>query len=217
MILCPPVPLKVDNQWKMALMKYMYKDSTISYLLKKWEPCEPYKWQLYFLCLLQGLRCHYCQQNRWNPRGRCRNRMWSLLHWEVRRWVSCNLKAFQNYDTSVHQTKVVSAIVVKVDRCDMYWKKGLYLANIFSGIILYKKGKGLLFYTSCFVIFRYFTFLVECKNPKACTILLRGASKDILNEVERNLQDAMNVTRNVMLEPYLVPGGGAAEMALSQV
>lgn len=75
-----------------------------------------------FSCLLQGLQCHYCQQNRWNPRGRCRNRMWSLLHWEVRRWVSCNLKAFQNYDISVHQTKVVSAIVVKVDKCDMYWK-----------------------------------------------------------------------------------------------
>ena len=28
----------------------------------------------------------------------------------------------------------------------------------------------------------YFTYLVNCKNPKACTILLRGASKDILNE-----------------------------------
>ncbi|XP_060557829.1 T-complex protein 1 subunit gamma-like [Ruditapes philippinarum] len=62
----------------------------------------------------------------------------------------------------------------------------------------------------------YFTFLTECKNPKACTILLRGASKDILNEVERNLQDAMNVARNVMQDPYLVPGGGAAEMALAQ-
>merc|ERR1719244_2005434 len=35
--------------------------------------------------------------------------------------------------------------------------------------------------------------LFECKNPKACTILLRGASKDILNEIERNLQDAMSV------------------------
>merc|ERR1719492_569231 len=35
----------------------------------------------------------------------------------------------------------------------------------------------------------YFTFLEQCKDPKACTILLRGASKDILNEVERNLQD----------------------------
>lgn len=64
---------------------------------------------------------------------------------------------------------------------------------------------------------RYFTFLINCKNPKACTILLRGASKDILNEVERNLQDAMNVARNVMQEPFLVPGGGAAEMALAQV
>jgi len=62
----------------------------------------------------------------------------------------------------------------------------------------------------------YFTFLTECKSPKACTILLRGASKDILAEVERNLQDAMNVARNVMVDPYLVPGGGAAEMALAQ-
>jgi len=66
-------------------------------------------------------------------------------------------------------------------------------------------------------IFRYFTFLVECKEPKACTILLRGASKDILMEVERNLQDALNVARNVMTEPQLVPGGGASEMALATV
>jgi len=61
----------------------------------------------------------------------------------------------------------------------------------------------------------YFSFLTQCKEPKACTILLRGASKDILNEVERNLQDAMHVARNVMVDPRLVPGGGAAEMALS--
>ena len=33
----------------------------------------------------------------------------------------------------------------------------------------------------------YFTFIVECKDPKACTVLLRGPSKDLLNEVERNL------------------------------
>lgn len=69
----------------------------------------------------------------------------------------------------------------------------------------------------CWVCCRYFTFLVDCKDPKACTILLRGASKDILAEVERNLQDAMNVARNVMIDPYLCPGGGASEMALSQV
>eukprot|EP00127_Corallochytrium_limacisporum_P006214 Clim_evm31s221 gene=Clim_evmTU31s221 len=61
----------------------------------------------------------------------------------------------------------------------------------------------------------YFTFLEECTSPTACTILLRGASKDILMEVERNLQDAMCVARNVLLDPKLVPGGGATEIALS--
>jgi T-complex protein 1 subunit gamma len=62
----------------------------------------------------------------------------------------------------------------------------------------------------------YFCFVVECKNPKACTILLRGASKDILNETERNLQDALQVARNIVLSPRLVPGGGAVEMAVAQ-
>lgn len=62
----------------------------------------------------------------------------------------------------------------------------------------------------------YFCFITECQDPKACTILLRGASKDILNETERNLQDALNVARNIMMEPKLVPGGGAVEMAVSQ-
>ena len=132
----------------------------------------------------------------------------------------------------------------------------------------------------------FFTFIIGCEDPKACTILLRGASKDVLNEVqansyhstntperhgsrctavmpafgnpclpleskgsvpslpeskircfsglfsafpktymqlspdrlvqvERNLQDAMGVARNVCFDPRLVPGGGAVEMAVS--
>ncbi|WWC58032.1 T-complex protein 1 subunit gamma [Kwoniella dejecticola CBS 10117] len=61
----------------------------------------------------------------------------------------------------------------------------------------------------------YFTFLDQCKNPKACTILLRGPSKDILNEIDRNLADAMSVARNVVFNPILAPGGGATEMAIS--
>ena len=39
----------------------------------------------------------------------------------------------------------------------------------------------------------YFTFITQCKETKACSIVLRGASKDVLMEVERNLQDAMQV------------------------
>ncbi|CAG9464220.1 unnamed protein product [Pedinophyceae sp. YPF-701] len=62
----------------------------------------------------------------------------------------------------------------------------------------------------------YFSFVMDCKEPKACSIVLRGASKDILNEVERNLTDALGVARNVMLEPKLIPGGGAVEMAAAR-
>jgi len=62
----------------------------------------------------------------------------------------------------------------------------------------------------------YFSFIENCKEPKACTILLRGASKDVLKEIERNLQDATSVTRNILLDPRLCPGGGASEMTLSQ-
>lgn len=61
----------------------------------------------------------------------------------------------------------------------------------------------------------YFTFLTQCEDPKACTVLLRGPSKDILNEIERNLQDAMGVARNVIWNPRLCPGGGATEMAIA--
>ena len=45
--------------------------------------------------------------------------------------------------------------------------------------------------------------------------MLRGASKDVLNEIERNLQDALGVARNVVLNPKLAPGGGALEMELA--
>src|ERR1700753_2610631 len=62
---------------------------------------------------------------------------------------------------------------------------------------------------------RYFTFLTQCQSPKACTILLRGPSKDVLNEIDRNLADAMSVARNVIFNPLLAPGGGATEMAIS--
>ena len=58
----------------------------------------------------------------------------------------------------------------------------------------------------------YYTFMEECEDPKACSILLRGGTKDVLNEIERNLQDAMSVARNILLDPRLVPGGGATEM-----
>lgn len=50
---------------------------------------------------------------------------------------------------------------------------------------------------------RYFSFLEQCKDAKACTVLLRGGSKDVLNEVERNLADAMQVRKNPPYHPSI--------------
>lgn len=60
----------------------------------------------------------------------------------------------------------------------------------------------------------YFTFITGCKGA-ACSIVLRGASKDSLNEMERNLQDAMAVTRNLILDPSIVYGAASCEMHVS--
>lgn len=62
----------------------------------------------------------------------------------------------------------------------------------------------------------YFSYFEECENPSACTIVLRGGSKDSLNEMERNLHDALGVARNIFACPKLVPGGGATEMEVSK-
>jgi thermosome len=58
-------------------------------------------------------------------------------------------------------------------------------------------------------------FIEGCKNPKAVTILVRGASDMVLDEIERSLKDALNVLRNVMRVPYIVAGGGAAEIEIA--
>ncbi len=58
-------------------------------------------------------------------------------------------------------------------------------------------------------------FIEGCKNPKAVTILVRGANDMVLDEVERSLQDALHVLRNVMREPKVLPGGGAPEVEIA--
>jgi len=61
----------------------------------------------------------------------------------------------------------------------------------------------------------YFNFMTQFEDPKGCSVLLRGASRDVLNEMERNLQDAFCVARNIILEPRMLPGGGATEMEMA--
>lgn len=62
----------------------------------------------------------------------------------------------------------------------------------------------------------WWSYFVECEDPKACTILVRGGTRDTQYEIARNLNDAMQVARNIICNPKLLPGGGATEMAVAQ-
>ena len=59
----------------------------------------------------------------------------------------------------------------------------------------------------------------HCRQSSACAHIDQQYKQPyawMITQVERNLHDAMGVARNVMLDPRLVPGGGAAEMAISR-
>ncbi len=54
-------------------------------------------------------------------------------------------------------------------------------------------------------------FVEGCKHPKSVTLLLRGGSQRVVDEVERSVHDAIMVVRDVMEFPSIVAGGGAPE------
>ena len=59
------------------------------------------------------------------------------------------------------------------------------------------------------------TFVTDCKNPKAVSILVRGGSEHVVDEIERNLDDAIGVVSLVVKDGKIVTGGGAVEIELA--
>jgi thermosome len=59
-------------------------------------------------------------------------------------------------------------------------------------------------------------FVEGCKNPNALSILVRGGSQRIVDEAERSVHDAIMTVKDVVEYPYVIVGGGATEVAISQ-
>jgi archaeal chaperonin len=59
-------------------------------------------------------------------------------------------------------------------------------------------------------------FVEGCKNPNALSILVRGGSQRIVDEAERSVHDAIMTVKDVVEYPYVIVGGGATEIAISQ-
>ena len=54
-------------------------------------------------------------------------------------------------------------------------------------------------------------FIEGCRHPKAVSLLLRGGSQRVVDEVERSVHDSIMVVKDVIEMPSIVAGGGAPE------
>lgn len=59
------------------------------------------------------------------------------------------------------------------------------------------------------------TFVTGCKNPKAVSILIRGGTEHVVDEIDRSLNDAISVVSVAYEDGKLVTGGGSTAMELA--
>jgi len=54
-------------------------------------------------------------------------------------------------------------------------------------------------------------FIEGCRNPQSVSILIRGGSQRVVDEVDRSMHDALMVVKDVIEKPEIVAGGGSPE------
>ena len=59
-------------------------------------------------------------------------------------------------------------------------------------------------------------FVEECQEPKAVTLLVRGSTKHIVDEIDRAVDDAIGVVAATVEDGQVVAGGGAPEIAMAK-
>ena len=74
----------------------------------------------------------------------------------------------------------------------------------FAGLVEEKKVSG-----------EEMIYISKCKNPKAVSIIIRGGTEHVVEELERAVHDALMVVSVVVKGKKIVPGGGAPEVELS--
>ncbi len=59
------------------------------------------------------------------------------------------------------------------------------------------------------------TFVTDCKNPKADSILIRGSTEHVVDELDRGMHDALFVVKVALEDGKMTAGGGAAATWIS--
>ena len=63
---------------------------------------------------------------------------------------------------------------------------------------------------------KHMIFVEGCEKAKAVSIILHGVSEQFLDEMERALDDSLNVVMDVIRSGKIVPGGGAPEILVAE-
>ena len=61
-----------------------------------------------------------------------------------------------------------------------------------------------------------FTYVRGCSNPKALTILIKGGTSHVMDEIERAIKDGLGDVVCSLKSGLVVPGGGAIEVELAK-
>lgn len=59
------------------------------------------------------------------------------------------------------------------------------------------------------------TYIKECTNAKSVTIIVRGSTDHVTENIERSIDDALRVVKDVIEEGKIVSGGGAPEIEVA--
>jgi thermosome len=59
------------------------------------------------------------------------------------------------------------------------------------------------------------TFVEQCKNPKAVSIIIKGGTEHVVDELDRAIEDALRVVEVALRDKKFVAGGGSPEVELS--
>ncbi|KAK5779675.1 chaperonin-containing T-complex subunit CCT6 PWA37_000877 [Arxiozyma heterogenica] len=60
-----------------------------------------------------------------------------------------------------------------------------------------------------------FTYVTENRNPKSCTILIKGATQYALNQTKDAVRDGLRAVANVLKDQNVIPGAGSFFLAAS--
>ena len=60
-----------------------------------------------------------------------------------------------------------------------------------------------------------FTFIMKCKNPKAVSIMIRGGTEHVVDELERGLHDSLSVVKVALEDGKIITGGGSTATTIA--